>query len=149
MNYRQQMDRITVHLGKITQLYHECAKAQGMTYNSMMVLGALHHYQTCTQKQIAEEWGLPKQSVNSIIKKLQDKQHVEFLPGRNNKEKLVALTAKGEAYADKALQPILAMEERVLERMGEEKCRQIEKNTEKFATFFSEEFLIYAEKNRP
>ncbi len=143
MSYRQQMDRITVHLGKITQLYHECAKAQGMTYNTMMVLGALRHHQTCTQKQIVEEWGLPKQSVNTIIKKLYNDQYVAFLPGRNNKEKLVTLTDNGKVYADKSLKPILKMEERILARFGQEECRQIEKNTEKFATYFSEEFDAY------
>ncbi|PID44469.1 MAG: hypothetical protein CSB47_11100 [Proteobacteria bacterium] len=148
MNYRQQMDKIAVHLGKITKLYHECAKAQGMTYNGMMVLGALRHNQTCTQKQIAEEWGLPKQSVNTIIKKLHDDQYVEFLPGRNNKEKLVTLTDEGKVYADEALQPVLVMEERVLQHIGEEECQQFERITEKFATFFTEEFLAYAEKNR-
>ncbi len=148
MNYRQQMDEIAVHLGKITKLYHECAKAQGMTYNGMMVLGALRHYQNCTQKRIAEEWGLPKQSVNTIIKKLHDDQYVEFLPGRNNKEKLVTFTADGKAFADKALKPVLTMEERALQRIGEEECQQLEKTIKKFAIFFTEEFLGYAEKNR-
>ncbi len=143
MNYRQQMDRIAVHLGKITKLYHECAKSQGMTYNGMMVLGALRQNKTCTQKQIAEEWGLPKQSVNTIIKKLHNEQYVEFSPGPNNKEKLVAFTAKGNAFADKVLQPVLVMEERVLACIGEEECHQLEKTTEKFATFFTEEFLNY------
>ncbi len=146
MNYRQQMDEIAVHLGKITKLYHECAKAQGMTYNGMMVLGALRHYQNCTQKQIAEEWGLPKQSVNTIIKKLHDDQYVEFLPGRNNKEKLVTFTADGKAFADKVLKPILMMEERVLQRIGEEECQQLEKTTAKFSHFFAEEFLAHTEK---
>ncbi len=146
MNYRQQMDEIAVHLGKITKLYHECAKAQGMTYNGMMVLGALRHYQSCTQKQIAEEWGLPKQSVNTSIKKLHDDQYVEFLPGRNNKEKLVAFTAEGKVFADKVLKPVLTIEERVLQRIGEEECQQLEKTTAKFSHFFEEEFLAHAEK---
>ncbi len=148
MNYRQQMDRITVHLGKITQLYHECARAQGMTYNGMMVLGALRHNQTCTQKQIVEQWGLPKQSVNTIIKKLHSDQYVEFLPGRNNKEKLVTFTDKGKTFADKVLKPVLTMEEGVLQRIGEEECQQLEKTTAKFSHFFEEEFLTYAEKNQ-
>ncbi len=47
-----------------------------------------------------------------------------------------------KVYADKALKPILTMEERILARIGEEECRQLEKTTEKFATFFTEEFLI-------
>ncbi len=137
------MDKIAVHLGKITKLYHECAKSQGMTYNSMMVLSALRQNQTYTQKQIAEEWGLPKQSVNTIIKKLHDEQYVELLPGRNNKEKLVTLTDKGKVYADKTLKPILTMEERVLARIGEEECHQLEKTTKKFVTFFTEEVYAY------
>ncbi len=143
MNYRQQMDKIAVHLTTITQLYHECAKLHGMTYNTMMVLGALRHCQTCTQKQIVEQWGLPKQSVNTIIKKLHTEQKVEFLHGRNNKEKLVQFTDKGKAFADSVLQPILAMEERVLQRIGEQECRQLENTTAKFAIFFGEEFNAY------
>ncbi len=143
MNYRQQMDNIAVHITSITQLYHECAKLQGMSYNTLMVLGALRHKQNCTQKQIAQQWGLPKQSVNTIIKKLQAEQYVELLEGRNNKEKLVQFTDKGKAFADSVLEPILAMEERVLQRIGEEQSRQFENTTAKFAQFFQEEFSAY------
>ncbi|MDG6882402.1 MarR family [Phocoenobacter uteri] len=143
MNYRKQMDKIGIHLGKITKLYYECAKSQGLTYNTTMVLGALRHYQVCTQKQIVEEWGLPKQSVNTIIKKLFDDQYVEFSQGRNNKEKLVSFTKKGKIFADNTLQPILAMEEQVLQHIGEEECQQLEKTISKFAYFFEKEFLAY------
>ncbi len=147
MNYRQQMDTIAIHLGKITKLYYECAKSQGLTYNTMMVLGALRHYQICTQKQIVEEWGMPKQSVNTIIKKLFDDQYVEFLQGRNNKEKLVVLTDKGNAYADKVLKPILDIEVRVLQHIGEEDSQQLERITAKLASFFEEEFYTYQKNN--
>ncbi|MBS9779717.1 MAG: winged helix-turn-helix transcriptional regulator [Moraxellaceae bacterium] len=147
MNYRQQMDNIIVHIGQMTKLYHDCAKSHGMSYNTMMVLGALHHYKKCTQKQISEEWGLPKQSVNTIIKKLQAEQYVELLEGRNKKEKLLIFTDKGNAYANKVLKPILAMEERVLQRIGEEQSQQFENTTAKFAQFFQEEFIAYQQSN--
>lgn len=141
MNYRQQMDNIAVHITSITQLYHECAKLQGMSYNTLMVLGALRHKQNCTQKQIAQQWGLPKQSVNTIIKKLQAEQYVELLEGRNKKEKLLIFTDKGNAYADKVLQPIMNMEERALQRMGEEDSRQFEQIMARFTTFLAEEMF--------
>ncbi|MDB1144718.1 MAG: MarR family transcriptional regulator [Alcaligenaceae bacterium] len=143
MNYRKQMDLIAVHITTITKLYHECAKLHGMSYNTMMVLGALRHYQTCTQKQIVEQWGLPKQSVNTIVKKLHHEEHIKFLKGSNKKEKLMAFTDKGKTFADHMLKPILQMEERVLHRIGEEACQQLEKTTSKFATFFTEEFFAY------
>ncbi len=141
MNYPQQMDNIIVHIGQMTKLYHDCAKSHGMSYNTMMVLGALHHYKKCTQKQISEEWGLPKQSVNTIIKKLQAEQYVELLEGRNKKEKLLIFTDKGNAYADKVLQPIMDMEERALQRMGEEDSRQFEQIMARFTTFLEEEMF--------
>ncbi len=143
MNYRQQMDMINIHIGKITKLYHECAKLHGISYNTMMILLALRQYQSCTQKQIAEEWGMPKQSVNTIIKKLQAEQYIEFAQGRNNKEKLVIFTDKGNAYADSVLESILDMEVRILQRIGEEDSRKLEQTTEKFAQFFQEEFIAY------
>ncbi len=143
INYREQMDKIAVHLGKITKLYHECAKSQGISYNTMMVLAALRHFQSCTQKQIVEEWGMPKQSVNTIIKKLFDDKYVEFSQGCNNKEKLVTFTHKGTAYADKVLKPILDMEVRVLQHIGEEDSQQLERITTKLAHIFEQEFLAY------
>ncbi len=106
MNYRQQMDKIAVYFGTITKIYHECAKLHGMSYNTLMVLGALRHYQTCTQKQIVEQWAT-KQSVNTIVKKFHSEQKIEFSHGRNNKEKLVAFTDKGKAFSDSVLEPML------------------------------------------
>lgn len=147
MNYRQQMNLITGHINKITQLYYDCAKLNGISYNTMMILAALRNTSPCTQKHIAEGWGLPKQSVNTIVKKLHNDGYIEFSQGRNNKEKLLAFTDKGKAFANGILQPVLAMEERILQRIGEKECQQFEKTTEKFATFFSEELCAYA-KNK-
>ncbi|PIE48115.1 MAG: hypothetical protein CSA42_00590, partial [Gammaproteobacteria bacterium] len=147
MNYRQQMDNIAVHIGTITKIYHEFAKLQGLTYNTMMVLEALRQSQPCTQKQISEEWGLPKQSVNSVIKDFAKKEYIELLAGRNKKEKLIAFTEKGKTFADSTLQPSLAMEERVLQRIGEKESRQFENTTAKFAQFFQEEFSAHQQSN--
>ncbi len=143
MNYRQQMDKISAHVFSYTQLYYECAKLSGMTYNTMIVLYALRQMQPCTQKQIAVQCGLPKQSVNTIIKKFHNEQYVEFLQGNNKKEKLLQFTHEGKELADSKLQPILDMEERILQRMGEEDSRQLEKNMAVFTHFFQEEFLAY------
>lgn len=141
MNYRQQIDRISGHLGKITQLYHECAKLHGLTYNTMLVLGALRYYQSCTQKQIAEACGLPKQSVNTIVKDFQNKGYVELLAGNNKKEKLVTLTPAGQVFSDTVLEPRIAIEERVLQQIGETQCQQLSDILEQFADNFQKEVV--------
>lgn len=133
------MELISGYLCTITQLYHDSAKQYGLSYNTMVVCHALNYTQPCTQKQISEEWGLAKQSVYNVIKDLQKKEYVVFLKGRNKKEKLVAFTPQGKAFVEKVLEENLALEERVLRRIGESGCLQLAENIGKFATIFAEE----------
>ena len=71
MNARQQVEQMCVCLCRQEALYGEWAKAHGMSYNTVMTLYALAQARGCTQKQIAEEWLIPKQTVNTIVKELE------------------------------------------------------------------------------
>ncbi len=138
-NYREQLELISGYLCTITRLYHDSAKRYGLSYNTMVVCYALNYGQPCTQKQISEEWGLAKQSVYNVVKDLHKKEYVVFWEGRNKKEKLVAFTSQGKNFVEKILEDNLALEERVLQRIGESGCLQLSENIGKFATIFEEE----------
>ena len=71
MNIRQQMEIINTCNCRITELYGEWAKQHGMSYHAMITLYALNQDRKCTQKQIAEEWLIPKQTVNTVVKELE------------------------------------------------------------------------------
>ena len=71
MHIRQQMEIINTCNCRITELYGEWAKQHGMSYHAMITLYALNQDRKCTQKQIAEEWLIPKQTVNTVVKELE------------------------------------------------------------------------------
>lgn len=143
MNYRHYMQLITGYNLKLTQLYYHYAKLYGIRYNSFAILYVLHLENACTQKQICQQTGFPKQTVNTLIKELLSQQYVEFTQGVNKKEKLIRFTDKGQKFATHILTPIFAMEESVLERMGETKCQQIIEEMQEFTTILEDEMLAY------
>ncbi len=139
MTPRQQMETISACTCKITQLYGEWAKHYGMSYNRMMILYALDQGHGCTQREIAEGWMIPKQTVNTIVKELERNGYVRLEAGRDRKEKLVRFTEAGRTYVSQALGPLYQMEERTMERMGPEQCRALIESSAAFALALAEE----------
>ncbi len=139
------MELITQYNIKITQLYYDYAKSYGIRYNSFIVLYVLYLDQSSTQKKICKQTGLPKQTVNTIIKHYLQRGDIEFTECFNKREKLLQFTDKGKKFAINILSPIFNIEERVLLRMGEEKCQYIIHDMEVFTSIFAEELLIQQE----
>ncbi len=63
MELHAKMEQLNTCICKMTELYRTWAKRHGMSYNTMMTLYALGQSRKCTQKQIADEWLIPKQTV--------------------------------------------------------------------------------------
>ena len=132
MNTRQQMAAINTCISQSNMLYGEWAKQHGMSYNMLMILCTLDAG-PCTQKQVSESWMIPKQTVNTIVKGLERQGRVRFAAGQDQKEKLVCLTAEGQAFAKEILEKMYQMEDRVLEQMGPELCEMLLKSERAFA----------------
>ena len=84
--------------------------------------GALY----CTQKQICDQYLLPRQTINHVINALRDqgilREQVSLAPGR---EKAFVLTERGESYMGPFLASMNAMETRAVLRMGPEKLAEL------------------------
>lgn len=139
MDFREQMDAIVTCNCRITVLYGEWAKAHGMSYHTMMVLDAIRTLGPCTQKQIVEEWMIPKQTVNTVVRDLFNKEYVVFSAGRNQKEKLISFTSQGEEMAARVLDKTMELEDRILKRIGAARCQVILDSMKQFADIFEEE----------
>ncbi len=139
MDLRQQMNIVAACNCRITQLYGEWAKQCGWSYHTMITLYALNMGRPCTQKQIAEEWLIPKQTVNTVIKDLERRGLVRFEAGRDQKEKPVSFTEAGRTYAEKKLEALYQMEERVMDHMGPEVCRALVESSRAFAQALAKE----------
>lgn len=119
MELRAKMEQLNTCICKMTELYRTWAKRHGMSYNTMMTLYALGQLRKCTQKQIADEWLIPKQTVNTVIKELERLGYISFEPLPGSKQKVVCLTESGRAYADSCLHELYEMEARALRSLGQ------------------------------
>lgn len=119
MELRAKMEQLNTCICKMTELYRIWAKRHGMSYNTMMTLYALGQSRKCTQKQIADEWLIPKQTVNTVIKELERLGYISFEPLPGSKQKVVCLTESGRAYADSCLHELYEMEARALRSLGQ------------------------------
>ena len=125
---------------KGTVLYTRWAAHCGIGYPELMVLYSLKTRTDLTQKQITEEVGLVKATVNTVIRDLKNRSLVILEPGRHDKrEKLVFLTEKGKQYADGIINPLLAAEERISRKIGDKRMKQTIETMELFNLLFEKE----------
>lgn len=141
MDLREQMKVVSACNCRITELYREWARKNGISYNTLMILYALRQEGPHTQIKIAEEWMLPKQSVHSVVKDLERQGLVYLASGRDQKEKVVCFTPEGCEYADRVLEKLYEMEDRVMLRMGAETCQYLVDGNVAFAQALADEVL--------
>lgn len=143
MNYKKQMDIITTYNCKVAILYSELSKKLGISYHAMLVLFSIKQNEPCTQKMIANECLLSKQTVNSIIKDFQNKGYVSLKNGRNQKEKLIEYTENGKQFYNNISKEFERIEESVLKRIGNKESELLANEIKKFAEIFEEELNKY------
>lgn len=139
MMVRQQMKELCSCLCRQDELYATLARRHGMSFHTALTLYALDQDGGCTQKQIAENWMIPKQTVNTVVKDLERRGYVSLRAGRDQKEKLVDLTPAGRAFAAPCLQEIYELEDRAVDAMGQERFREMVEANTPFTRAFARE----------
>lgn len=125
----------------VNRLYSNWAKKYGLTYHSLYTLYAIfHNTKDCSQKKISEEWLMPKQTVHSILREFEEKQYIYFEVDENDKRnKVIRLTDKGKAHAETILPKLFTIEMKVMERMGNNKRKEMIESNNLFFQLLSEE----------
>lgn len=96
---------------RIDGLYYRAAKKLGIKDNTLALLYALDDGQPHSQKQICEEWLIPKTTINTIVKELAGQGYLTLLIEEHTREKTISLTPKGRKYAADILQRLYQMEQ--------------------------------------
>lgn len=72
--------------------------------NLLWIMYALNDGERHSQKQICEDWAIPRSTANTIIKDLETKKYVALSQIKGERrELLVSLTKSGKEFADKVL----------------------------------------------
>lgn len=132
------MRRLISDTSKMDGLYYLWGKKTGISENMLTLMYALNDDETHTQKQICEQFSIPKTTINTIVKDLIEKGLITFENGENLKEKNIALTKKGRTYAKE-----ITCELKDIEKIAMEKT--LEKYSIKFIEAF--EYLLESMEN--
>ncbi len=95
--------------------YYRWAVQSGVTPHTLDLLYALDDGLPHSQKQICEEWAIPKTTINTVVKACQTAGYITLapMPGQPRQRQL-CLTPAGLAYARQTLEELYIMENQAM-----------------------------------
>ena len=108
---RDLIRRVMIAVNRIDGAYYRFSKDLGLKSNTLDLLYALDDGRFHSQKQICEEWLIPKTTLNTIIKECEAFGYVvlQAVPGQK-RERRICLTPSGRALAREKLAELYAAE---------------------------------------
>lgn len=138
---------ITAATDRIDYLYDNWARSRGINSYVSRIMYMLYASGIDRQKDIAENYGMPKQTVNNVISDLLKKGYITLeTDEKDRRSKLIRLTEEGEKYAGSITEPLLECEKSVLEEMGGERARMLTETMTQYADLLEEEMKKRSDK---
>ena len=125
---------------KSNALYARAASVLGIGYPEMMVLYALETMGDQTQKQIALDTGMQKQTVHTVVSALQKKGYLLLEASEEDKrEKRIVLTKSGQEYARRIITPLVKAENKIYRTIGDDRLQTMCDTLDLFNLLFERE----------
>lgn len=86
-----------IAINKLDGLYYSIAKQIGVHENEFVFLYAISDGAQHTQRQICDDWQVPRTTINSVTQKFVRSGYIELVP-TGNKEKELMITEAGKNY---------------------------------------------------
>ena len=107
----EEIRRIMLAVTRMDGAYYYFAKKLGIKVNILNLLYALDDGKPHSQKQVCQDWLIPKTTVNTNVKELIEEGYLMLYPGEGTREKIIGLTEKGKVYTEKILKVVYEAEE--------------------------------------
>ena len=109
--------RLMLALYKIDEIYYMNEGKKKLAYSELCVMYALDDGKPHSQREISQEWLVPKTTVNTIVKKWEKEGLLTLTPiPDKRREKYIILTESGREYAKEFMGFIYRAEEKALKR---------------------------------
>lgn len=120
-------------------LYGHFDNALGVNSYIFKVLHALAISDLHTQKDIMQNYEMPKQTINNVILSLQKQGFIEIeINPTDKREKLIKLTENGQRYAQDFITKYTDFEREIYQRLGAKKLEKLIEIFSDFEVAFSE-----------
>ncbi len=115
MNEKTFFYRLGKLIYQIDGVYDEYGRNSKIsTPNLLWILYALNDGEKHSQKQICDDWAIPRSTANTIIKDLENKGYIGLTPIKGERrELLVSLTPLGKEYANGILADLYRREKEI------------------------------------
>lgn len=131
---------ITSAVDRTNYLYEKWAKRQSINSYVSQIMYMLYASGINKQKDIVENYGFPKQTVNTVISELLKKEYILLEPDpTDRRSKMILLTDAGIKYAEELVTPLLKCEKNVLAEMGEERVKLLIDTIKQYADLLEKE----------
>lgn len=93
-NWDKSIKAITSAVDRTDYLYEKWAKKLGVNNYVSRIMYMLYLSEVNRQKEMVENYGMPKQTVNTVITELQKKGYIILIPDENDKRSKIKLLKK-------------------------------------------------------
>lgn len=116
-NMRETVRRLMIALNNVDEAYCSDMSNIGVNESELWLMYALDDNEPHSQKQICNEWGFPKSTLNTAIKQAEAAGYLtmSLIPGKR-REMNISLTEKGKVYAKKLLRSVYQAENEAMEK---------------------------------
>ena len=115
-NIRERIRQFVIAISKLERTYAARSSKFGSQSSELWLMYTLDDGLPHSQKQICDEWGFPKTTLNSVIKKCETAGYLTLLPiPGKRREMQICLTEDGKAYAKQLLSLFYQAENRAME----------------------------------
>ncbi|GHV96827.1 MarR family transcriptional regulator [Lactobacillus nasalidis] len=110
---------VTLASVRANHAYSQYDKLMGISQYESIILYELLTHPRLAQKELIYRSGIPKQSISKGIHSLSERGYLEITANDQDKRvKYCSLTQSGQAYAQEKECEILAIEKRVIDKLG-------------------------------
>lgn len=137
---RRKIDEINSAFYRSSALYSQWAQKRKLNLHTVLAYYTLYSSGPLSQKQISDYLGMPKQTVNRIIKAMDLDSHVTLVADAGDKRaKKIKFTENGKIYAAELLTPLFDLEEKVFQRLGDKRIQLMLEATTAYGDILQEE----------
>ena len=125
-NKQKLFDNVNRAIIKFRAIYFEWSRRHNISYHEMLVLYTIRENGYCTQKQISDNYLLPKQTIHNIISNMRENGILIYDESLSvSREKVFVLSEKGREYAAPFLESLDFVESGAMEILGKEKLNKL------------------------
>ena len=119
MNFKSELRQLFDIMNETDKMYNVLAKKVDLSFNQLIILYYLRTHKNVTQKDIASDMLVPKQTINSILNNWIKDGFIIFQNESSKKNKIILLSEEGEEVLGVKIDNIMDKENLILSKFSQ------------------------------